>query len=239
MRCYNSLTALVLLSAVNVPCSAAILLELSNPTPLDCGLTSYIVSALGTEGEIIAGFDRVRLTGAHQVFRLGGDDTPSIDDVGGFGWNDAWTAYDSHLLIPRADILGQVGAPLAETNDGSTTGMVGLPRELGMVATSGRGTLASRDGTDGFRLLPALQKPRIEFLQVVIAHGHTAFVELAVAASLNGIPFIEHFSPITPATHADMGGTPTSMENCIIPEPMTACLIVLALAGLAGIRRPR
>jgi hypothetical protein len=177
----------ILALAVAAPAPAAIMIDVSPGQPLNGGLSQFVVSAQGTAGELIAGFDGINLTGAHQVFRLDPSATPGIDNTGGFGWGADWTGYDSHVLVPNANKLGSVGAALAETNDMTTTGTLDLSMQFGSEAPSGFGTLASSDGTDGFRLLPAVQSSNVPFLQVVTDAG-TAFLNLAVAFSIDGVP---------------------------------------------------
>jgi hypothetical protein len=184
-----------------IPSRAAIFLDAGPPMSLDSGLFSRTVTAISTQGERIAGFDSIRLTNAHQVWGLG--DQPTIrPPFPGFGWNDAWELYDSHLITPPEQILGSVGAPLTETNDKVTTGILCLPQEFDMDPPSGFGTLASASGSDAFRLLPQFHSESVPFMQVV-GTVLGAQLEVTVAFSdANGQPGEAAFLSFDLGVHA-------------------------------------
>jgi len=202
---------------------AEVVLQLSDPVSLNRGLMSRNVTVVATEGEYVEVFSSIRLTNAHQVWGLGDQPTIRVGSFPAFGYDLNWSAYDSHLLIPDAQQVGSIGAPLMETNDKSTTGALNLPPLFTFDAPSGFGTLASADGTDSFALRPH-QDQEIPFLHVVGGSLTRLDVRISFYQFIPE-PFTVTFS--------------VSVFGEAIPEPGTFALCGLALVGLVGCVRRR
>lgn len=188
----NTLFALFIGLAIAVSSQAAIMLQHSAPTPLaQGGLVSYIVTAVGTDGELINTFSNATITaavgglGIHNVSAQGFSGavgTPTEQEhQGGVGQMSAdWIPYDTHFLFRSADYALDLGPPYSETNDGSTTGTLGLSNTfLGSAPTSGFGAYSS-DPTSSKVLTPANAAASVDFFQVVLREQDAALLGIRV-----------------------------------------------------------
>ena len=212
------------------PLRAEIILQASDAIDLGVGnLVQFTVSAVGTEGEQISRFSDLSVTGdVHQVFRLGGEPTPTIDDTGGFGWGADWTAFDSHLLIDICCRIGELGSRLVEANDFATTGMLGMSLQFSQEAPSGFGEITNDVAFPfGFNVLPELVNSQIPLFQVVTTSG-TAYVSATIGAEGGIDQRIESFEVGGPG-----GGDPPIVDDLML----TANLLnekVVGNVGLSG-----
>jgi hypothetical protein len=170
MRWQIAMTVCITVVSLAVSVRAEIVLQASDPVDLGVGgLFRFIVSAVGTEGELINRFRQFSVTGdVHQVFRLDPAPTPTIERIGGFAWGADWTPFDSHLLIEAGGRLGVEGLFPQEANDYSTTGTLGLSLQFGQEAPSGFGEITNNQVNPfAFNLSSELVSSHVPFYQVV------------------------------------------------------------------------
>ena len=180
-RTMAAMLATVMMAGV---AQAGLILEITqNPDPAS-GLESFTVTAIGTEGEVVATIGNLALVGdVHQVWPLGGTRTAVPEELSGGLWDSAWDQYDTHLLIPESDIL-TMQATLMETNDGADPAGLNLVGPFGPTSnpTVGLGmlTMDMTNGDAGLALMPDAQQARVDLLQVVIPKGSSENVKINV-----------------------------------------------------------
>jgi hypothetical protein len=182
----NTFLAVLTVLAVAVSSQAEIQLT-TTMTPLSQGeLVQWQVNAVGSTGEVLNTFAQINVTpggtgaGIHnvsQAFTNAG--TPSVGQHSPGLWNEAWTPYDSYFKFAgAADLALDLGTPLAETSNNSTTGMLGLPTTPG-APMSGYGNLTS--GADSAKVLvPGKAGASINFLQLVLKAGEQALLDVEI-----------------------------------------------------------
>jgi hypothetical protein len=170
---------------------AAIVIQVAFVTGLpQSDLLQYRLSAVGTNGEVINTFSHPTLTpsntshrGVHNVANVvTNSGTPSTaDQIPGL-FDSSWATYDTHLLFGGyQDLALDLGQPLTETNDGATTGQLGLTSAYG-APRSGFGNLSSAVTT--FKVLrPEKAGSNIPFLQVVMLDNQYAHLDIEIAAN--------------------------------------------------------
>ena len=218
MKTQVAIAVLVLAFAATVYGGATLQLTVNAaPAP---GLESYTVTAVSTDGSNLVTFSDIHIDDpVHNVWGFGDD--PISTMAGHFPSTFVkaeWAAYDSHLLVPEADILTQLGSALDEGNDGSNPAGLSLeldPPFAGFLPVIGVGPYGHGESASSFALLPAAAATSVDLLQVVLAEGTKALLNLAVV-------------------NEQLERSQLSKE---IPEPAT--LSLLALGGLALIRRKR
>jgi hypothetical protein len=199
--------------------SAEIVLQSSAGTPLPRGnLVQYTISAVGTEGERIQTFVEPAISpvagslGIHNVaWALSNTGTPFKTNHVPHFFDPSWAAYDSFFLFGD-----RFEPPLSETNDGTTTGMLGLTAPVG-VPRSGFGTFTPGLGPPMLFTAPGSNIP---LMQVVMRRGDFALFDVEIAAE---------------------GGAPrTVISDYLIgvPEPATVFLVMPA-ALIVGRRQTR
>jgi hypothetical protein len=217
---------LILSSARLAP--AEIVLQSSPGTPLPQGnLVQYTISAVGTQGENINVFSAPTINpvsgmGIHNVaqgFTNAG--TPTKDEHIPGLYNSDWIAYDSHFLFRSTETLS-IGPPYRETNNGATTGMLGLSNISTGPPISGFGAYASEDSS-AKGVLPAHAGSNVSFMQVVLRAQDTALMNVRVVANAG-------------AVSSDLE---LVIGPFIIPEPASMMLAGLAMLGLVGFARRR
>src|SRR5688500_1859976 len=130
--CVAVVIAITATSGLTRRALAAVILQKSAGTPLPQGnLVQYTISVVSTQGETIDGFSDPSINpigaglGIHNVagaFTNHGTPTKSEHNPG--LWNQVWTPYDTHFLFGHESL--SLGPPFTETNDGTTTGTLGL-----------------------------------------------------------------------------------------------------------------
>jgi hypothetical protein len=213
--------AVLLLAATS---QAAIIVTQSAPTPLaQGGLVSYTLRAQGTAGEVINTFSNPLLNavaglGVHQVWGFPGTSaTPSKTEQAPPFFNADWSPYDTYFKFGASDQVLNLGTPYGETNNGATTGNLGLTQAFSTPTNSGYGTFTS--AADSTRvILPSLASSNVEFFQVVMRAQDTARFQAKIEGS----------------------GALSNIDIIVgIPEPATFSLVGLALAGCLGFIRRR
>jgi len=179
----NTFFAVLTVLAAAASSQAAIMLQASDPTPLENGnLVSRMISAVGTAGEMINTFSNPVITpagggkGVHnvaQAFTMGG--TPSRAEHTPALYNAAWAPYDTYFLFDATNSLS-LGPNFEETNDGTTTGMLSLPATPA-APSSGFGGVTSQAASSKLFTTAA---NNVQFLQVVMAAGEMASLSLRV-----------------------------------------------------------
>jgi hypothetical protein len=222
----RQLKAILLLALLSIGGSAqlstaAIILTQSNVTPLNGGLVGLTISAVGTEGETINTFTGPTITpvvgsvGVHNVAQAFTEaPTPTTQQHTTGLWNDAWTAYDTYFMYNSAETLS-AGPNFSETNNGATTGTLGLPT-IAVAPKSGFGTYSAPLTAAKVVLAPNADS-NVPFLHVVLRA--TDWFNLFVR--IDGVR---------------QDGTTITV---IIPEPTTGALFALAFVGCFGFIRRR
>jgi hypothetical protein len=182
--------ALVILFVVITPAAADIVLQSSPGSPLPAGnLVQYTIRAVGTQGETITAFRNPSITplvgslGIHNVAQgLTNANTPTKDQHDAVLWNADWTPYDTYYLLNDDSLIPE--EPFLETNDGATTGMLGLTNAFGSVGPprSGYGNY-SNSGIGAIKgVPPADQDSSVPFMQVVLRAQDSALLDIRVDA---------------------------------------------------------
>jgi hypothetical protein len=187
------------------------------------GLKSYTLTAVGTAGEVINTFSNPLLSalnglGVHQVWGFPGTSaTPSKTEHAAPFFNADWTPYDTHFKFGATDQVLNLGTPYGETNNGGTTGTLGLTQAFATPTNSGYGTFTS--AADSTRvILPNLASSSVQFFQVVMRAQDTARFQAKIEGS----------------------GALSNIDIVVgIPEPATFSLLGLAFAGCLGFIRRR
>jgi hypothetical protein len=226
--------ALLTVLAAAASSQAAIMITGNNsPTPLaQGGLVSYTLTAVGTAGEMINTFSNPVINGVDgglgihnvaQAFTMGGTPTRAEHTPG--LWNAEWAPYDTYFLFGGpSDLALDLGAPFSETNDGSTSGMLGL-NPAPAAPRSGYGTLNSAPNSTKV-LVPARASSNVSFMQVVMRAQDAANLSIHVVGNYgtaigdftgaNAIRIADGAPPMGPvAADTDLG------DVAIVPEPAT------------------
>lgn len=187
-------TFLALVAVLSVACSsqAAVMLQQSAATPLDGGLVSYKLSAVGDAGEILNGVGDPSIVangagaGLHQVWlnNTGTFTSPTVGDHTAGLWNAAYTPFDSFLNFTTTNSLS-FGANFVETNN-FTDGAAGLPAgALGAPATGfgTYGTVGDGSGSKAFTLASGLQGSNVELGQLVMKANESVLVSMQILSS--------------------------------------------------------
>ena len=224
--------ALVIFVVVNSPgtASAAFILQKSAGTPLPQGnLVQYTISLVGTQGETFGGFGfrnpSINPVGAglgiHNVaaaFTNHGTPTKSEHTPG--LWNSDWSPYDTYFLFDATNSVS-LGPNFEETNDGTTTGTLGLTLPpFAAVPRSGFGIYTAHPL--GSKVLPpTLQSSNVPFMQVVLRSVDSA--RLRVNLQFSGAPPVEPWEIV--------------IGPFVVPEPSTVALLAVAAIGVVAHHR--
>jgi hypothetical protein len=180
--------ALVIVILVITPAAADIVLQSSPGTPLPAGnLVQYTVSAVGTAGEEIDTFSfpdisAVSGVGIHNVAQgITNAGTPTKSEHSPGLWNADWAAYDTYFLFNSTESLS-FGPNFSETNNGATTGTLGLSTILGYTPTSGFGTYMS--GVGSKMILPPNVDSDVPFMQVVLRAQDSAQLNVSMVGAV-------------------------------------------------------
>jgi hypothetical protein len=194
----NTFLAVLTVLAVASAAQAAITLNATSSPLAQGGLVQWQISAVGDAGESLNTFSKLAITpdgtgaGIHNVSQaFTNAATPTIGQHTPGLWNDAWTPYDTYFKFAgAADLALDLGTPFGETNNNSTTGMLGLPTTPGP-PMSGYGNYTS--GADSTKVLvPAKAGANINFLQVVLKEGEAALLDVEVVG--NGGAAVQNFA---------------------------------------------
>jgi hypothetical protein len=202
---------------------AAIIVTVSAPVALpQGGLVSFQLTAVGTAGEVINTFSNPLLSslnglGVHQVWGFPGTSaTPSRTEQAAPFFNADWAPYDTYFKFGAADQVLNLGTPYGETNNGATTGTLGLTQAFSTPTNSGFGTFTS--ASDSTRvILPNLASSSVQFFQVVTKFGDWWRFQAKIEGS----------------------GALSNIDLFFLPEPATFSLLGLALASCLGFIRRR
>jgi hypothetical protein len=217
--------AITALFSMPRPALAAVILQKSVGTPLPQGnLVQYTISAVGTVGEEIDTFSAPSISpvsglGIHnvaQAFSNAGTPTKSEHNPG--LWYPDWAAYDTYFMFGTGETLS-IGPNFSETNNGATTGTLGLFHSTGGVTpTSGFGTYMAPNTSSKIVLAPHADSD-VPFMQVVLRAQDSARLVVSIVAG-NSIAYQE---PI--------------IIGPFVPEPSTIVLLAVSAAGLITSRR--
>jgi PEP-CTERM motif len=186
----NTLFALLTVLAAAASSQAAIMLELSAPTPLDNGLVSYVLSAVTDDpgNQTINGVGDPSIVanggmGLHQVWLndTGNFRSPTQGDHTLGLWNAAYTPYDSFFYFDSTNALS-FGAGFTEENNG-TGGVGGLPAgALGAPYTGfgSIGTVGDASGSKAFTIASGRQGSSVEFGQLVMKSTDSVLLSMEV-----------------------------------------------------------
>ena len=230
MKKNYSTLALALLAAVVIAAPARagvdlVVSSLGSPAP---GLDSWLVSAVGTEGEDVASIANLNLTGAHQVWvnSVGAAKSPLFGDLTSNSFGNAdWEPLDSQLLIDPSSHITSPGFGLDETNDlanpASLPPLVPTnPAFASFLGDAGHGDTFFTGNAPQVTLTPFV--PAVDFLQVVTAS--CANLQVTMIGS-SASEFIEFDMMIGPP------------NGLCVPEPTSIALIGIGMVGLLGYRR--
>lgn len=181
--------AISMVLAVAATSQAAIILQTTS-TPLAAGgLVQWQVNAVGNAGEVINTFSEPSITavgagaGAHQVFQAfttGQTPTKTEHDTPGLYVPASWSAYDTYYKFDAAAHALGFGS-YTETNDGTTSGTLGLT-ELGVAPNNPRSGFGSvTSSSDNSKILtPGNAGTNLNFYQVVLKAGEQANMTVRV-----------------------------------------------------------
>lgn len=179
---------------------ATVILQ-TTPTPLAAGgLTQWQVSAVSNVGEVIYAFSQPSITpvgsgaGAHQIFQaFTTGQTPTETEHAAGMWNPAWAAYDTYYKFGSIDHALSFGT-YTETNDGPTSGTLGLPA-MGNAPNnprSGFGTVSST--ADNSQILTlANSSSNVNFYQIVLKNNEAANLTVRVVPVVGGVYQFNNF----------------------------------------------
>lgn len=175
--------------------SAALFLQ-QTAVPLPQGdLVQYTISAIGSEGEFINVFASPSITpatesdlGVHNVWspHLGLPHMPEVAQerfMSARPTDPEWMAYDTHFLFDSSQLL-ELGLPWTESNDGSTSGTLGLPPAFGSDPMSGFGDFSSHEWSCK-AVLRDFGGSSLPFMQVVMRAGDLAHLNIELVALTN------------------------------------------------------
>ncbi|MEN1681821.1 MAG: hypothetical protein AAGJ46_19750 [Planctomycetota bacterium] len=177
-------TACAMLASASL--HAEIVLETSEFV-LEPGFIQYTVSAVGSGGEELNTFSGLELTGAlHQVYTMFGLPVPTpvagSHGMSGSLFGSGNEAYDTYFL--QAPPYAFTNAPVDEmVGNSATTGLLAnLPTfdlGSGIVQETGFGDRLAMDPLNGAITLTSTST-RIDFLQVVLAEGTQALLDVRI-----------------------------------------------------------
>ena len=150
--------------------------------------------------------------------------------VGGALFGEDWVEFDSHLLIESGDIGGGV-FEIGETNNGSVGDMGLSPLPTTAAAVAGYGPISTSKTTDAFFLNAEDQSNEIDFAYIVsdMSQGPPA-VNLTVGVLGSG------FVDAGTEGGAYFQNVPVLFQ---VPEPATNLMALVAILGMATVRRRR
>jgi hypothetical protein len=212
-------------------------LEPDSPGPTVPGLVGLKVILKTKEpSHNFVTFENVNAAGPelHQVFlpgESGPTPTPNVDSFDPTTPVD-WIASDSHLLIKRSMIGGEIGVGydgITEDNDGSDFANADnlLSQVGGKRPATGAGSINGGDAADAFFLDVPYQTNSVDLYHLVAGAGSEVCLDMVLLHT--GF----HLNPVT----YGRGGE----HLCIpfVPEPSTAILRGLTSVILLGLRRRR
>jgi hypothetical protein len=182
------LATAVIVLAVPAWSAAAILLQATS-SPLPQGdLVQWQISAVGTAGENLNTFSQVSIVpegpglGVHNVWPAASNTpTPWRTDPSP-DFDASWAQYDTYFKFAgAADLVLDLGTPFSESNNNATTGTLGLLSGFGP-PLSGFGTYSSAASSTKV-LLPQKSGSTVNFMQVVLKAGESAFLDVEVVGN--------------------------------------------------------
>jgi hypothetical protein len=193
--------------------------------PLPQGnLVQYTISAVGTAGERINYFRNPTINpigaslGVHNVANaVTNSGTPSKGAQTPGLFNPSWVAYDTYFLIGYVDMDPP---DFSETNDGTTTGQLGLTSQFGP-PRSGFGIYTSTPESSVLLLFPTHAGSNVRFMQVVLRAKDSALMRVRA---------LTDFGEVSEAQEIIIG-------PFIVPEPATIALLIVPAIGLVVRRR--
>ena len=218
----KKLTTLVCVLAMAGLASAAPTIELIPQASPGAGADAYILRASSSAGDApVNAFTAEIAEGyAHQVWSFNGQSRDLDESEGDSLFDNSWLPFDTHCLFTGDEFITTGVDAYAETNDGTDPLALGLTSPLGE-------TFDPTVGLGGYTQIGAAlnasgDEEVLDILYLVVPAG-TVLAPDAPQPILSG----EAATPGTGATQFSYG----------VPEPAT--LSVLALGGLALIRRRR
>jgi hypothetical protein len=163
--------------------SGAIIVQYRRSAVLPGGLVQYTVSAVGTQGETIAGFQNPSITpraGSRGIHNVWFDffPSPTKDQHNPLFFNADWARYDTYFLYNSSE-SASFGPEWIETNDGSTTGTLGLSSSfVGAPPRTGFGEYTSDFSSKG--LMREFLGTNVPFFQVVMRDDDVAALDATV-----------------------------------------------------------
>ena len=217
----------------SAPAKAAIILTGSGIYLPQGDLVGYTFTAVGTAGETINTFTGLTVTaalggvGVHNVAQAYTNaSTPTKQEHTPGLWAADWTQYDTHFLYNAAETLS-AGPNFSETNNGATTGTLGLSLVSPNPPTSGFGSY-SGSATSAKVILAPNADSSVPFFYVVARRQE---------------PF--HMDVRVDGRRSDGSHTFATFDDFIFlylpiePEPTTFVLFALAFTGCFGFIRRR
>jgi hypothetical protein len=230
-RIWIALTALAICGST--PAKAALILTAAGIYLPQGNLVGYTITAVGTAGETINTFTGLNVSaavgglGVHnvaQAFTNAGTPTKQQHTPG--IWAADWTQYDTHFLYNAAETLS-AGSNFSETNNGATTGTLGLSMIGPNPPTSGFGSY-NASATSAKVVLSPNADSSVPFFYLVTRHQDAFLIDVRVDGQ-----------------RPDGSHTFANFDDYIFlylpiePEPTTFVLFALAFAGCFGFIRRR